>query len=269
MSSAAKTLDLLSHFSETRPEIGLSQLCRLAGRDKATTYRHVQALEAAGFVEQNPASRAYRLGPALLQLAQLRERTVPRKAGVEQPLKDLAAVSGETVHATILSGTVLYALAQVESVRHSARVLIDVQTFPFHATASGICALAFGPPDLMDHAVRNLTRFTSETVIDADALALEAAAAQKLGFAHSSGGYERDVHSVAAPVFDQTAQFAGTVTVAGVAARMTEPLIDAIHAQLAEASREISRNWGGRVPPEIEAAWTDTLAGTQALEPAQ
>ena len=51
-----------------QPELGLSKLCRLANRDKATTYRHLKVLEDAGFLEQSPLSKQYRLGPALLIL---------------------------------------------------------------------------------------------------------------------------------------------------------------------------------------------------------
>jgi hypothetical protein len=90
MSSVIKALDLLSHFSASQPEIGLSQLCRIAKRDKATTYRHLQALEVTGFIEQNSATKHYRLGPAVLQLAEIREATVPRKSSAEDPLFDLA-----------------------------------------------------------------------------------------------------------------------------------------------------------------------------------
>lgn len=205
MSSAAKTLDLLSHFTDLRPEIGLSQLCRLANRDKATTYRHLQALESAGFVEQNPETKAYRLGPALLQLAQLRERTVPRKAGVETPLKALAEATGETVHVAVFSGTTLYALHQLESVKHSTRVLIDVQTFPYHATASGLCALAFGPNGLMEHAVGELTRYTEKTVTNEAELESAVANARERGFSRCAGGLEEDVDSISAPLFDATA----------------------------------------------------------------
>lgn len=266
MSSAAKTLELLSHFSDLTPEVGLSKLCRLAGRDKATTYRHLQALEEAGFVEQNSATKAYRLGPALLQLAQLRERTVPRKAGVEQALQALAEATGETVHVTVLSGTTLYALHQVESIKHSTRVMIDVQTFPFHATASGLCALAFGPDDLMRVAVENLTRFTDETVTTAAALSSEVETARARGFSLCSGGFEEDVHSISAPLFDQSATFAGTVTVACVATRITDALTEAIHQHLALASRNITHNWGGTVPPTIEAAWAKTLIHMPVLE---
>ena len=86
MSSAVKALRLLSHFSATRPEIGLSQLCRIAGRDKSTTYRYLQALETAGFIEQNSTTKQKRLGPALLQLAQDREEKNPRKDGAKSAM---------------------------------------------------------------------------------------------------------------------------------------------------------------------------------------
>ncbi len=267
MSSAAKTLALLSHFTDLRPEIGLSQLCRLAGRDKATTYRHVQALEEAGFVEQNPATKRYRLGPAFLQLARTRERTVPRKAGVEAPLHMLAEATGETAHVAVLSGTTLYALHQLESVKHSTRVLIDVNTFPLHATASGLCALAFGPTELLDLASKTMPRFTPETITTPDALEGEIAVTRQRGFAQSSGGYEHDVHSMSAPIFDQTDLFAGTVSVACVATRVTPELARIIYEHLVLASRGITYNWGGSVPDIIEAAWAGSLTGTEALEP--
>ncbi|QBY01460.1 IclR family transcriptional regulator [Rhodophyticola sp. CCM32] len=266
MSSAAKTLDLLSYFTDLQPEIGLSQLCRLANRDKATTYRHVQVLEEAGFIEQNPVTRGYRLGPALLQLAQTRERTVPRKAGTQDALRMLAEATGETVHVAVLSGFTLYALDQLESVKHSTRVLIDVNIFPLHATASGQCSVAFGPPEMMAEAVKNLTRFTSETVTTDEALTAVIDAARECGFAECSDAYERDVHSVSAPVFDQTGLFAGTVTVACVSTRVTPALQRIIRTHLVRASRAISHNWGGSVPDHVETAWARSLTGAEELE---
>lgn len=79
MSSTSKALTLLPHFSTARPEIGLSQLCRVVKRDKVTTYRHLQALETAGFFEQNLMTKYYRPGLAIMQFTQIREATVPRK----------------------------------------------------------------------------------------------------------------------------------------------------------------------------------------------
>jgi DNA-binding IclR family transcriptional regulator len=266
MSSVTKTLELLSHFSAARPEIGLSQLCRMAKRDKATTYRHLQSLEKAGFVERNPVTRHYRLGPIVLQLAQTREATVPRKAGVQEPLSNLANATGETSHVTVLSGTTVYELASCESPKHGTRAIIDIQTFPLHATASGLCALAFGPEALMDVAVANLQRFTAKTVSTTQSLAAAVDATRATGFGRAYRSFEDEVQGLSAPIFDQTGHFAGAVSVASVAARFTQDLELIIQEHLVIAAREITHNWGGTLPANIEAAWAKTLSHAHSLE---
>lgn len=268
MSSTRKALELLSHFSLIRPEIGLSQMCRLAKRDKATTYRHLQALGNAGFVEQNPATKFYRLGPALLHLAQLRETTVPRKQGAQSALLALADATGETAHIAVLSGSTLHLLMSSESPRHGARAIVDITTFPLHATASGICALAFGPEQLHDIAMASLEAFTTHTPVTADDLSRLVAEARENGFASGDQTFEIDIKSLAAPVYDQAGQFAGAVAVASVGSRLTKELERLIKENLISASREVTHNWGGTIPPCVEAGWTRFLSSSSALETA-
>ena len=255
LSSTAKTLELLAYFSTTRPEIGLSQLCKLAKRDKATTHRHLQALEKTGFVEKNPITKQYRLGPAVLQLAQTREATVPRKAGVQAPLFDLADATGETSHVTVLSGTTVYELMSCDSPKHGTRAIIDIQTFPLHATASGLCALAFGPEALIDVALNELQPFTRTTATTSEDLQAMVEAIRNTGFGRADRSFEDDVQGLSAPIFDQTGHFAGAVSVASVAARFTPDMERIIKTQLVITARQISNNWGGTVPAQIEAIW--------------
>jgi DNA-binding IclR family transcriptional regulator len=255
LSSATKTLELLAYFSTTRPEIGLSQLCKLAKRDKATTHRHLQALEKTGFVEKNPITKQYRLGPAVLQLAQTRETTVPRKAGVQAPLFDLADATGETSHVTVLSGTTVYELMSCDSPKHGTRAIIDIQTFPLHATASGLCALAFGPEALIDVALNELQPFTRTTATTLEDLQAMVEAIRNTGFGRADRSFEDDVQGLSAPIFDQTGHFAGAVSVASVAARFTPDMERIIKTQLVITARQISNNWGGTVPTQIEAIW--------------
>ena len=255
LSSATKTLELLAYFSTTRPEIGLSQLCKLAKRDKATTHRHLQALEKTGFVEKNPITKQYRLGPAVLQLAQTREATVPRKAGVQAPLFDLADATGETSHVTVLSGTTVYELMSCDSPKHGTRAIIDIQTFPLHATASGLCALAFGPEALIDVALNELQPFTRTTATTSEDLQAMVEAIRNTGFGRADRSFEDDVQGLSAPIFDQTGHFAGAVSVASVAARFTPDMERIIKTQLVITARQISNNWGGTVPAQIEAIW--------------
>lgn len=255
LSSAAKTLELMAYFSTTRPEIGLSQLCKLAKRDKATTHRHLQALEKNGFVEKNPITKQYRLGPAVLQLAQTREATVPRKAGVQAPLFNLADATGETSHVTVLSGTTVYELMSCDSPKHGTRAIIDIQTFPLHATASGLCALAFGPEALIDVALNELQPFTRTTATTSEDLHAMVEAIRNTGFGRADRSFEDDVQGLSAPIFDQTGHFAGAVSVASVAARFTPDMERIIKTQLVITARQISNNWGGTIPAQIEAIW--------------
>ena len=255
LSSAAKTLELMAYFSTTRPEIGLSQLCKLAKRDKATTHRHLQALEKTGFVEKSPITKQYRLGPAVLQLAQTREATVPRKAGVQAPLFDLADATGETSHVTVLSGTTVYELMSCDSPKHGTRAIIDIQTFPLHATASGLCALAFGPEALIDVALNELQPFTRTTATTLEDLQAMVEAIRNTGFGRADRSFEDDVQGLSAPIFDQTGHFAGAVSVASVAARFTPDMERIIKTQLVITARQISNNWGGTIPAQIEAIW--------------
>lgn len=268
MSSATKALALLSYFSPALPEIGLSHMCRIAGRDKATTYRHLQALETVGFVEQNPITKHYRLGPALMHLAQLREATVPRKEAARAALAALADATGETAHATVLSGTTLYSLSSCESPHHGIRAVIDINVFPLHATASGICTLAFGPESLFDLALVDPERFTATTPTTPGDLSALVASARDSGFARANQTYEAEIQGISTPIFDHTGLFAGAVSVASVASRFSSDLEHTIKTELTIASREITHNWGGSLPARIEAAWAKSLSRSNALDTA-
>jgi DNA-binding IclR family transcriptional regulator len=268
MSSVLKALNLLSYFTTDQPEIGLSQLCRMVGRDKATTYRHLQALETAGFVEQNLATKHYRLGPAVLHLAQVREATVPRKQSARAALEALADVTGETAHITVLSGTTVYALDDCESPHHGARAIVDINTFPLHATASGICSVAFGPEDLFKTAIANLEKFTASTPSTTDDLSTLITRTRETGFGYAEQSFEAEITGIAAPIYDHTGLLAGTVSVASVSSRFKPELEQTIRKALAIAAREITRNWGGIVPAAVEAAWATSLKPLPALEPA-
>ncbi len=255
MSTVEKAYSLLGFFSEEKPELGLSELKRLSGRDKATTYRYLEALERVGLLEQAPVTRTYRIGPAVLRLAQLRERTMPRLSVVEALLPELADATGETVHASHLEGDRLITLANRESSAHSTRVVIDIAELPLHATASGLAVIAYGPDKLRSAAAARLEKFTPRTPSDNDALDAAIAEARDTGFGRSIGAYEEDVHSLSVPLFDASGQAAGAVAVAALASRMTPQLERTIQSELIRVGRAITERWGGHVPPRLDDIW--------------
>ena len=260
MSTTDKALELLRLFTLDRPEIGLSDICRLAGRDKATAFRHLSALESSGLLEKVADSRRYRIGPFVLRLAQLRERSVPRRESVRPVLAHLAEVTGETAHVSLLQDGELVTLAHHEPRAHANRVAIHERALPLHATASGNAVLAFADDEQRAALGGDLRAFTDHTAATESALDQSLSEARRTGFGISDQGFELGVTGIAAPLFDDSGRVAGSVAVASVSARITPELVARIRRELQQAARTITETWGGTIPDSLTAAWG--LAGT-------
>lgn len=257
MGTTTKALELLGIFSPSRPEIGLSNFARLAGRDKATTHRMLTELTKTGFVEQARHSKLYRLGPAVLRLANIREQTFPVKKAAARHLENLVEAVQETAHITMLQGDTLTPVHNHHSQHHTTRVHIDpAEVLPLHATASGNAMLAFGPAGLLDKILtKPLAAKTPDTTINPDVLCQKVAGARSTGFGTSAGEFEVGVSSIAAPLFGENDLCAGAVAVACPSGRMTPELDAKIRSHLAITANAITQAWGGRVPDQLADLW--------------
>ena len=250
MGTTSKALTLLDFFSRARSEIGLSDMARLSGMNKATVHRLLGELAAHGFVEQIGSGREYRLGPAVLRLAALRENTVPMRDMAQQVLDQLSEATGETAHMSVLSGTTLATTAYTYSHAHGTMVMMeDAEVLDLHATSSGLAVLAFSPPELIEAVLSApLPARTDHTVTDPGEIRASLPQIRAQGYATSIGGFEEDVHSYAMPVFDARMQAMGAVAVATPVARMTPQLRGQILAELTTRVPALTRLMGGFLP---------------------
>ncbi|MWD29403.1 helix-turn-helix domain-containing protein [Aquicoccus sp. SCR17] len=248
MGTITKALTLLNHFSSDRAEIGLASFVRLSGGDKATVRRHLLELEQNGFLEQHPESRKYRLGPAVLRLAAVRERSFPMRSLVAPIVDEMAEALGELVHASLLQGdmmsTVYYADPQV----HGTRVIFDeAEMLPLHATASGLAMLAFGPEETMDYAIaRNRESFAANTVIATSDLRDLVRATRERGYSFSDQYFTNEIQSYGMPFFGLDGVAIGTIAVPVPKARLTDALRDRIIERLERACAAVTGSLGGR-----------------------
>ena len=257
LGTVSKALELLDFFSRARPLIGLTDFARLAGLNKATCFRLLAELQEHGLVEQVGPAREYRLGPAVLRLANLREAIVPRKMAAVPVLQALAEATGETAHISMIEGEKLGMLAFAYAAAHGTRVTMsDAEVLPFHATSSGLAALAFCEAGLRDRILaQTLRRYTPATETDPAAVRMRLAQIQSGGIAESNAGYEVEVHSFAAPLFDASGLCIGAVAVAAPSSRMTPVLRDLICAELPKSAAELVRLWGGVLPDALAEVW--------------
>lgn len=261
MGTVSKALSLLGYFSRAHSQIGLSEMTRLSGLNKATVYRLLSELTDQGFVEQVGSGREYRLGPVYLRLAALREAAVPTREVAQKVLGRLSEITGETAHMTVLQGDILATLAYVYSTQHGTRVTMeDAERINFHSTSSGLVVLAFNGEDLADHVLSQpLERRTSRTETDPDVIRAQARDVYKTGIAENVSGFEEDVHSHGCPLFDAQQKCFGAVAVAAPVARMTPDLRATIRHEVVRSSLEMTRLLGGFPPDDFKLKAADLL----------
>jgi DNA-binding IclR family transcriptional regulator len=259
MGTISKALNLLNYFSVSRPEIGLSEFRKLCKQDKATIYRHLTELEANGFVEQDPVSKFYRMGPAVLRLANVRERTFPARKAVAPIVADMSTRIGELVHVSLLQGDVLSPLYYADVKIHGTRVYFDeAEVLPLHATSSGYTMLAFADESLAQrYLAKPLRRFTDRTLTDPASLQSAIDDTKRTGFGECDQGFEDEVYSMAVPVFGRNTRPIGTIAVALPTSRVTPKFLEDIKAALMEGCRLVSKALGGDVAPELERIWNE------------
>ena len=240
MGTVGKALDLLDLFTHQHVQMGLSTLARAAGLNKATCHRLLTEMESRGL--------EYRLGPAVLRLAALRESAVPTRDAAMPVLRRLAEATGETAHLSHLVAGRLQTLAFAYSARHGMKVTMeDADFLPFHATASGAAVLAFLPPEKADgiYALSPAPQILRNRVAEG----------LRRGWAETLSTFEQDVQGFAVPLFDATATCIGSLAVAAAAPRMTPDLHATITAELTRAGAEITALWGGQLPDTLEKLW--------------
>src|SRR5438105_15068547 len=66
--SLERGLAILSAFRSGRPLLGVSDLSREVGLRRSTTHRYIATLAVLGYLQQDPPTRKYRLGPRVRDL---------------------------------------------------------------------------------------------------------------------------------------------------------------------------------------------------------
>lgn len=215
MSTVDKALTLLRQFSLEQLEIGLNELARMMGEDKAVVRRILVSLMKNGFIEQNPENKRYFLGSGFLALARLREATVPMVRATQIVSGWLSKKTNETVHVSIAGQTGMSTVAYNLPPRGNVINLRPADRYPFHSSSSGLAYLSFCTPETQERLLElpreRLTRFT---VTDRDELRSLSAETRARGYACTRNTVEVGVASVAMPFFLGTVDPSGTIAIA-------------------------------------------------------
>lgn len=186
---AAQILEMLSDESQ----LTISEISRRLQVHRSTAFRLLGTLEHHDLVEQDGSRGAYRLGFALLRMANSVTQRLDFSREAQACCDALAQELSETVNLAILDAGYAVTITQTVGDRMVgvARQYVG-QRGPLHATSTGKMLLAHaGEPELERLVSRGLESFTGMTISDPEVLRAELEAIRGRGWSSAVAEWRR------------------------------------------------------------------------------
>ena len=242
--SIEKALAILMAFNRHHNhEMGTVGLSQTLGFHPATVSRILQILSKKGFLQHNPRTRKFILGPSTLELGKTIFRSVSgNPLNLAMPfLMNLCEQVGETVVLETMSGKhpVVTYIAQG---KRSLSVALNVgDRVPIHASPGGKAILAFSDSMMIDRLLdQEMKPLTPHTMTDPETLRHQLRRIRRQGVAFCREEISVGVNAVGAPIFDHENRPVAAVVIAGLASRVKCDMKSHTVAALKRTASDIS-----------------------------
>ncbi|MEM7112861.1 MAG: IclR family transcriptional regulator [Chloroflexota bacterium] len=212
------------------------------GLPNTTVLRMLTTLENIGAVVRDVEAGTYGIGTVVYDLAHPKPSHQQLKEAARPYMHQLANQTGETVYLCAEAGEQVYYVDQIDTEHHILlRNWIDI-AFPLHTTAAGKVLLAFWEDaKIQAYLARPLEQYTENTIIDPDAICAYVEMIRKNGFAWTHGQTEEGLVGVAAPIWGQSQQIVGALSLGGPAFRFPKAgEAEQVAQQVVETAKQIS-----------------------------
>jgi DNA-binding IclR family transcriptional regulator len=195
----SRALAILDAFGSETPRLSLSEIAQRSGTPLTTAHRMLAELTDWGALTRRVDGR-YEIGRKLWDLGLLAPVQLELRQVAAPFLSDVHTTIRDTVHLAVRDG--LFAL-YVERIsgRESVPVVSQVGSrLPLHATGVGKVLLAAAPSDVVEQALRSLSRQTRNTVVEPGRMRRELAEIRRRRFARTSEEMSAGAASLAVPI---------------------------------------------------------------------
>lgn len=230
ISSVNNALLLLLLFRD-QPRVRLTDACKYLGVAHSTAHRLLAMLAHHGFVQQEPVTRAYVAGPALVEVGLAVVGSLNVREQARPVMEELSTELGETVHLGVLEGSQVRYVDAVESDRVLRVVARTGTLVPAHCASLGKALLSHMTDEqvaqLYPTSAEPFPARTDRSITTQAALLKEIGEARTRGYAINSGETEDDVGSVAVAFRDFAGRLA-SIAVAAPASRLSAQRVSRI-----------------------------------------
>ena len=211
-----KVCRIMEQFQD-RESLGIADLARRTGLLPSDIHRIVRSLLAVHYVDQDPETKKYRLGFALVRLGLtafrgnlLREKARPILAQVSKRL-------GATIHLTLFECDRLE-LRHLDQTNGPTAAMLQGHQLggveQLHCTAVGKAILASLDQNTLASALQKsgLPRLTRETITDAATLVRQLEEVRRLGYASDREELRPGICCVGSPIRDHSNAVVGAIS---------------------------------------------------------
>jgi DNA-binding IclR family transcriptional regulator len=187
--SVRRALQLLSNFTQQRPQWSVGELSRATGLHKSVVTRLMATMALDGFVVQDRASRVYTIGPQAFAIGNVYGPYTILDRIARPIMEELTRISGHACALGVPTSQQFMYLIVIEGPRSTPiRVTIEVGgRRPYHAAAIGKVLLANMPPERVAAILGDgpLVKVTPYTIDSPEHLLSELASIRQTGIAYS------------------------------------------------------------------------------------
>ncbi|WP_240984793.1 IclR family transcriptional regulator [Acididesulfobacillus acetoxydans] len=246
MQTVDRALMVLLAFTNEKPVWGITELSQEFGLAKSIIHRLLSSLQHYGFVEADPVTRKYSLGPKALVLGRIAANQMSLRKVSLPVMQNLADLSGESVILTIQDGMSGVAIEIVEGTQAITWKTSLGNNLPLHCGASKKILLAFQPPEFIEQYLKSesLVRLSDQKLMQAEALREELAYIREKGIAVTFGEVDLGVTALATPIFNEHRKIIAGLSIGGPSFRFTPENLATLSQLAKQAAATISDKLG-------------------------
>jgi IclR family pca regulon transcriptional regulator len=254
--SLARGLAILSTFHSDRPLIGVSELSRGLELSRSTVHRYVATLAKLGYLQQDPDSKRYRLGPKVLDLGFSALNSMDLLEVSAPHLRRLSDETQRTVNVAILDGTDVVYIERCRAARPGQQQ-IDLNLhvgarLPAYCTAMGKAILAFVSEERLEEIIERIDFVPRgpNTLTDPKAFREELVKIRASGIAINDEELAYGLRSIAAPIYSQSGDVLAALNLAIHRTIVSmEELVERFAPAVIQTANDISLSMGHRLAP--------------------
>jgi IclR family transcriptional regulator, KDG regulon repressor len=244
--SVQRAIDILDLFDEHHPELGTTEIAQALDLPKSTAAGLILTLDQNGYLEQNQATRKYRLGYKLAERAGILLSQFDLRQIAAPALEALRNRCNESINLAKRDGAyVVYIERMYGTSMLGMRSEIGKRE-RIHSTALGKAILSTLPePELNEFISQtNFIAVTPRTITSPKAFLAELQKTCQRGFAIDDEENELGGRCVAAPIFDYRGNAVAAVSISVPIQRFPREKIDDYGRWVKDTAGEISRKLG-------------------------